>query len=303
MLPGVAGPGARGPRRSRGRPPRGRGARAGAARPGRARRAGRSGAASALRRCSTGSASTPLTITTACSSETLAGGHRVPDRFVVVVQRRARAPGGAWRRVWSAGSVLAHQLLGVGGTVVRAEVEAVGVLGVTELELGDPVPQPVSAVRLAVGLGGRERPQSRGRRPRRSCRRDGGDRGRDRVLPGVVECRCHTGNSGIDHRHSRTGNAAFPTAVEKYFEQFLEPSMSCGLDRLHDQGVVGSADLAQQTRHPGVGRNHAPYPSRRCAFRPPTTCNRGSTVSTRPLAPRARTPPYRALLPVVTREQ
>ena len=65
--------------------------------------------ASAWRRCSTGSASTPFTITTACSSETVAGGHRVPDRLVVVVQGVARERGGAWRRVWSAGWLLAHQ--------------------------------------------------------------------------------------------------------------------------------------------------------------------------------------------------
>ena len=83
-----------------------------------------------------------------------------------------------------------------------AEVEAVGVLGVAQLELGDLVPQRGERGQVGVGLGGREGPQ---------CVvgdlaelvGDGGDRGRDRVLPGVVECRCHTGNSRIGHRHFR----------------------------------------------------------------------------------------------------
>jgi len=60
---------------------------------------------------------------------------------------------------------------------------------------------------------------------------DGGDRGRDRVLSGVVGCRCHTGNSGTWHRQSWSWNGVFRAAVEKYFERFLERRCR-GLDKL-----------------------------------------------------------------------
>ena len=179
--------------------------------------------ASAFRRCSTGNASTPVTITTACSSETLSGGHRVPDRLVVVVQGVARGPGGAWRRVWSAGwcwpsSCSCRRRRGSAPRSRRSACWAW-----RELELGDLVPQRGQRGQVGVGLGGRQGPQGEvGDLAQLSG--DGGDRGRDRVLPGVVECRCHTGNSGIGHRQSRAWNGVFRAAVEKYFENFLEPS-------------------------------------------------------------------------------
>ena len=141
---------------------------------------------------------------------------------------RWRGPGGVWRPVWSAGWCWPSSCGGVGGTVVGAEVEAVGVVGVAELELGDLVPQLGQGGQVGLGLGRAQGPQ-----PEVGdlvqLLGDGGDRGRDRVAGRVVECRCHTGNSGIDHRQSRTGKAAFRTAVEKYFESFWSPQQ-CGLD-------------------------------------------------------------------------
>jgi hypothetical protein len=70
----------------------------------------------------------------------LAGGHRVPDGFVVVVQgvREGEAAFGVAfglpGRVGPPGGA-------VGGAVIRAEVEVVGLVGDPELELGEPVPQ------------------------------------------------------------------------------------------------------------------------------------------------------------------
>ena len=125
----------------------------------------------------------------------LPGGHRVPDRLVVVVQgvREVEASFGvAFGLPGGVGPVAA----GVGGAVVRAEVEPVGVAGVAELELGDLVPQLRQGGQVGLGLGGREGPQPEVRDLVQQLG-DGGDRGRDRVLSGVVECRCHTGNSGI----------------------------------------------------------------------------------------------------------
>ena len=198
--------------------------RAGGVRPGRARRQGRSGGLRRGRRCSTGSASTPLTITTAWSSETWpAAIGRPPSRPGPARGRgpgRWRARDAAWRRVWSAGLCwpsrrrCRRRRLG-------AEVEAVGVVGVAELELGDLVPQLGQGGQVGLGLGRAQGPQSEVG-DLVELLGDGGDRGRDRVLPGVVECRCHTGNSGIGHRHSRTGNAAFPGSCGEVFRKFLE---------------------------------------------------------------------------------
>ena len=129
----------------------------------------------------------------------LSGGHRVPDRLVVAVQR-VRELQAALGVAFGLPGLVGPPGGGVGGTVVRAEVEAVGVLGVAQLELGDLVPQRGQRGQVGVGLGRGQGPQGEvGDLAQLSG--DGGDRGRDRVLPGVVECRCHTGNSGIDHRH------------------------------------------------------------------------------------------------------
>ncbi len=152
----------------------------------------------------------------------LAGGHRVPDRLVVAVQRVGESEA-AFGVPLGLESLVGPPGGGVGGTVVAAEVEAVGVVGVAELELGDLVPQLGQGGQVGLGLGRAQGPQPEVGDVVQLLG-DGGDRGRDRVLSGVVECRCHTGNSGIDHRQSGTGNAAFRTAVEKYFESFLEPS-------------------------------------------------------------------------------
>ncbi len=80
-------------------------------------------------------------------------------------------------------------------------------------------------------------------------------------LSGVVECRCHTGNSGIDHRQSGTGNAAFRTAVEKYFESFWS-RQQCGLDT-RSLALAARPPERPTTalRHPGADRHPAPYPS------------------------------------------
>ena len=154
-----------------------------------------------------------------------AGGHRVPDRLVVAVQgvREVQAafgvafglPGG----VGPVGCWCRRRRLGRRGRGGRRAGRG------AELELGDLVPQRGQGGQVGVGLGGRQGPQ-----PEvgdlAELVGDGGDRGRDRVLPGVVECRCHTGNSGIGHRQLRAGNRAFRAAVEKYFESFW--SRRCG---------------------------------------------------------------------------
>ena len=173
---------------------------------------------------------------------------------------RWRERGDVWRPAWSAGSGWPtrrrcrwHRL--------GAEVEAVGVVGVAELELGDLVPQLGQGGQVGLGLGRAQGPQ-----PEVGdlvqLLGDGGDRGRDRVLSGVVECRCHTGNSGIGHRQSRTGNAAFPTAVEKYFESFWSPQR-CGLD---------TRSLALAARPPESG----------CASQPPPCATRERTPDPAP---------------------
>jgi hypothetical protein len=148
-----------------------------------------------------------------------AGGHRVPDRLVVPVQRvrelqaALRVPLGLSRLV---GPVAA----GVRGPGLSAEVEAVGVLGDPELELGEPVPQRGHRGEGLGQFGLGHRPQSWVAElvevGVESC-----DQGRDRVRFWFAEYRCHTGNSGIEHRQSWSGNGVFRAAVEKYSENFL----------------------------------------------------------------------------------
>ena len=154
---------------------------------------------SASRRCSTGSASTPLTITTACSSETWPAA--IASLTGSWSQSSACATaGGASRRVWSAGSVLAHRR--------RCRWRR----GSRRGRGGRPGGRPGARARPA---GAATRP------PRRGCRPVGvADRpqprvaelvevgveprhqGRDRVRLWFAEYRCHTGNSGIRHRQS-----------------------------------------------------------------------------------------------------
>ena len=175
--------------------------------------------ASASRRCSTGNASTPLTITTACSSDTLPAaiasltGSWSWSRALRELQPALRVPPGLPGPV---GPVAAR----VGGTGRGAEVEPVGVAGVAELELGDLVPQRGQRGQVGLGLGGREGPQPEVGDLVQQLG-DGGDRGRHRVLSGVVECRCHTGNSGIRHRQSRSQNRGSVRHVDNHFRPFL----------------------------------------------------------------------------------
>ena len=128
----------------------------------------------------------------------LAGGHRVPDRLVVAVQEVRQLEAALGVPLGLAGLV-GPPAAGVAGTGLGTEVEAVGVLGVAELELGDLVPQPRQRGQVDLGLGRAQGPQSEVRDVVQLLG-DGDDRGGDRVLPGIVECRCHTENSGIDHR-------------------------------------------------------------------------------------------------------
>ena len=175
-----AGPGARGPRRSRGRPPRGRAGRAGAARPGRAPRRRPIRWVSALRRCSTGSASTPLTITAACSSETWPAA--IASRTGSWSWSRALAR--ARRRLASrlvCRVVLAHQ-----AAVSAAPVSAPR--SWTSARCGMPSSSAVTRCLQPVqrGEGWRRSrcaasTRARARRPGRRSAGDGGDRGRHRV--------------------------------------------------------------------------------------------------------------------------
>ncbi len=150
----------------------------------------------------------------------LPGGHRVPDRFVVVVQgvgevqASLRVPFGLPGRV---GPVAAR----VRGAGLSAEVETFGLAGDAELELGDSAPQRTQG---GQGVG-----QLRsGQGPAADLGEvvelgvDPGDSGRDRVRLWFTEYRCHTGNSGIRHRHSRSGNAGISGTGGEVFRELLE---------------------------------------------------------------------------------
>ena len=134
----------------------------------------------------------------------LSGGHRVLDRLVVVVQgvREVQAALGV---PFGLPGLVRPVAARVGGPGRGAEVEAVGVLGMAQLELGDLVTQLRERGQVGLGLGRSQGPQPEVGDIAQQLS-DSGNRGRDPVLPGVVECRCHTGNCGIDHRHSRAGN-------------------------------------------------------------------------------------------------
>ena len=87
-----------------------------------------------------------------------AGGHRVPDRFVVAVQGVRQARGGAWRRAWSAGWCWPSSCWCRRHRWRRGRGGRPGV-ATPELELGDLVPQrgqpQVSVVGSSPGPGRR----------------------------------------------------------------------------------------------------------------------------------------------------
>ena len=88
----------------------------------------------------------------------LAGGHRVPDRFVVTVQGVGEVQatlGVAFGLPGRVGPLAAR----VGGTGLSAEVETFGLAGVAELEHCDLVPQLRERGQVGVGLGGSQGPQ------------------------------------------------------------------------------------------------------------------------------------------------
>ena len=107
---------------------------------------------------------------------------------------------------------------GVGGTSLGAGVDAVGLAGHAQLELGEAVPQcghrgeggselltdqgPAADVGQGVELGV-----------------DPGSARGNRVRLAFVEYRCHTGNSGTGHRQSCPRNQAISDPVEKYFRE------------------------------------------------------------------------------------
>ena len=144
---------------------------------------------------------------------------------------------------------------------------------------------------VGVGLGGREGPQPEVGDLVQQLG-DGGDRGRDRVLSGVVECRCHTGNSGIDHRHSRSGNAGIPGSCGEVFRPFLEPSMSWVSTGSRHQGVVGSADPARQPATRESAATTCRTPPRRCAFHhPPASSREGGSLDALAISTSGYRPP------------
>ncbi len=180
----------------------------------------------------------------------LAGGHRVRtgswswSRACASSRRRF-----ASRLVCRVG--VGPVAAGVRGAGLSAEVETVGVVGVAELELGDLVPQ------LRPGRSGWSRSRRPGRvhspRSAMSCSSwvTAAIVDVDRVLSGVVECRCHTGNSGIRHRHSRSENAGISGTGGEVFRKFLE--RRCRWSR---QARPAGADQVRPTtalRHPGSG--------------------------------------------------
>ncbi len=174
--------------------------------------------ASALRRCSTGSASTPLTISAAWSSETVPAAmasrtgswsrssacassrRRFASRFVCRVSLAHQdAVSAAPVSVPSSRTSAACRMPSSrAATRACSRCNAVRVSAISVCDI-DQNPTPGDLVQ--VGLGG-------------------GDRGRHRVPGEVVEYRCHTGNSGIGHRQSRAWKGVFRAAVEKYFRKF-----------------------------------------------------------------------------------
>ena len=160
----------------------------------------------------------------------LSGGHRVPDRFVVVVQGVGQGEA-AFGVAFGLPGCVGPPGGGVGGTGLGAELVDLGAVQDAELEGGDPGLQPVQRGEGLGDLGARHRPEpDPGDLVQVGL--GGGDRGRHRVPGEVVEYRCHTGNSGIGHRQSRAWNGVFRAAVEKYFESFWSPR--CVWSRRHD---------------------------------------------------------------------
>ena len=117
-------------------------------------------------------------------------------------------------RVW-----LAHQAAVSVAPWFGAEIAVVGLVGDPELELGEPVPQRGHRGEGVGQFGVADRPESWvpelvevGVEP---C-----DQGSDRVRLWFAEYRCHTGNSGIDHRHSRAQNRPRFRDVDNFFRLF-----------------------------------------------------------------------------------
>ena len=121
-------------------------------------------------------------------------------------------------------------------------------------------------------------------------------------VPGVVECRCHTGNSGIGHRQSRAWNGVFRAAVEKYFESFWSPrgggaapplqrtERLCGPSRRTESLVGWFASSTIAMRHPGADRDPRRTSPCCCAFRPDADPQPRGGLDTRSLALAARPP-------------
>ncbi len=159
----------------------------------------------------------------------VAGGHRVPDRLVVAVQGVRELEAALRVPLGLPGGVGPQAAVSVAPAVApRSRRSAWWACRSSSSVIW--CRSRASAVRLVVGLGRAQGPQSEVGDVVQLLG-DGGDRGGDRVLPGVVECRCHTGNSGIDHRQSRAQNRPRFRDVDKSSDCFWS-ARCCGLDKL-----------------------------------------------------------------------
>jgi dihydrofolate reductase len=133
----------------------------------------------------------------------LAGGHRVPDRFVVVVQRGGQGEA-AFGVAFGLPGLVGPPGGGVGGAGLGAELEHVGPCRMPSSRAATRACSRCNAAEVGVGLGRRVHSARAG--DLRSWSRSAAIvRRAARVLPGVVEYRCHTGNSGIGTDSSGPG--------------------------------------------------------------------------------------------------